>query len=149
MGTGGAVALATRQLQPGGVHVCNGDTYLEYDLSQLQRSAMALGVHAAVALAKVENVGRYGAVTVREGKAVDFLEKGGHGPGLINAGSYFLDDKAISSLPAQTRFSLESDFLVPLARQGGLAAMDASRGFIDIGVPEDYARAQMIWPAGI
>ena len=52
---------------------------------------------------------------------------------------------ALDALPAQAAFSLEASFLHPQAAMGGLAAFTATSGFIDIGVPEDYARAQELF----
>jgi D-glycero-alpha-D-manno-heptose 1-phosphate guanylyltransferase len=93
-------------------------------------------------LARVEDVGRYGAVELRDGRAVAFREKGETGPGWINAGCYFLSGKALAALPEIATFSFEREVLQPRAMAGEVAAFTATQGFIDIGVPEDYARAQ-------
>ena len=111
----------------------------------LERVTHEAGAIAGVALAEVGDVSRYGAVEVAGGRISAFREKGGRGPGLINAGSYFLTAAALAALPAQEAFSLETAFLHPQAQEGGLAAFTATSGFIDIGVPEDYARAQELF----
>ena len=142
LGTGGALRLATSRLQGDAVHLANGDTFLRYDPRALEHVVRGAGVELGMALAQVPEVGRYGAVEVREGRVVAFREKGEHGPGLINAGSYFLSAEALEVLPAETSYSFETRVLQPLAAAGKVAAMSATAGFIDIGVPEDYARAQ-------
>ena len=145
LGTGGAVRMAAARLLGDAVHVLNGDTFLRYSPHALDRATRAAGTIAGVALAEVGDVSRYGAVEVAHGKVSAFHEKSGRGPGLINAGSYFLTAAALDALPAQAAFSLETGFLHPQAAAGGLAAFTATSGFIDIGVPEDYARAQELF----
>ncbi|HCV96614.1 D-glycero-alpha-D-manno-heptose 1-phosphate guanylyltransferase [compost metagenome] len=149
LGTGGALALAVRQLQGQAVHLSNGDTFLRYLPRQLQQRAEQEQVALAVALARVEDVGRYGAVELADGRVAAFNEKGGHGPGFINAGSYFLGAAALSALPDRAVFSFETDVLLPRAASEGLAACVDTADFIDIGVPEDYRRAQTIFAGSV
>lgn len=142
LGTGGALKLAIAHSSGGGVHLVNGDTYLEYSPASLREQASSLGVDAAVALARVPDVGRYGAVDVREGLVHSFHEKGQQGPGLINAGCYFLGPGVLGNLPGIDAFSFERDVLPVLAQERRLAGYAEADRFIDIGIPEDYAKAQ-------
>ncbi|MDE2407752.1 MAG: NTP transferase domain-containing protein [Xanthomonadaceae bacterium] len=144
-GTGGAIALAARRLQGDAVHVLNGDTWLEYTPTVLEAAARDAAAPMAIALARVDDVSRYGAVDVHEGRAVAFREKGEMGSGWINAGCYFLDSAALVGLPDVKVFSFEHDVLQPRAAAGEVVAVTSTRGFIDIGVPEDYARAQALF----
>ncbi|MHB1271837.1 MAG: nucleotidyltransferase family protein [Rhodanobacter sp.] len=144
LGTGGAIRLAATQLQGEGVHLLNGDTFLHYDLRRLERLVDAAGVPLGMALAHVPDVGRYGAVDVAAGHVVAFHEKGGHAAGLINAGSYFLTMAGVAMLPSWPSYSFESGVLPAWAAAGQVVALDDTRDFIDIGVPEDYARAQSL-----
>ena len=145
LGTGGAVALAARQLQGSGVHVANGDTYLRFDLRALERAVERTDAWLGMALAQVPDVGRYGMVEVVDGRARAFREKGGQGSGLINAGSYFLSAEGLAAFPSTEVFSLEEQVLLPLASLGRVAVMPETTDFIDIGVPEDYRRAQQLF----
>jgi len=147
LGTGGAVALAAAMLRSDSVHVANGDTFLRFDHVELERAAQRAGSSIALALARVGDVGRYGAVDVHDGKVVAFLEKGGNGPGWINAGQYFLDRDAIAALPRGEPFSFEARVLLPAASRGELAALEKSAEFIDIGIPEDFHLAQRVFAA--
>lgn len=147
LGTGGAVRNAVSRLLGDGVHVVNGDTFLRYSLDGLERATYAAGVGLGLALAEVADVGRYGAVEIDDGKVVAFCEKGGAGHGWINAGSYYLGTSALSRLPESRKFSFEADFLVPQAQQSQVAAFTETGGFIDIGIPEDFARAQTLFRA--
>lgn len=143
LGTGGAIRLAATRLAGDGAHVLNGDTFLRYAPAALERAARDAGAPLAVALARVDDVGRYGAVHVADGRVVRFEEKGGRGPGLVNAGSYFLAGPALAALVAMPEaFSFETAVLAPRAAAGEVAAFSDTEGFIDIGVPEDYRRAQ-------
>lgn len=147
LGTGGAIRLAAQRLQGDGTHVLNGDTWLQSPPVALEAAARAASTPMAIALARVDDVARYGAVDVDDGRARDFREKGEAGAGWINAGCYFLGAAALSALPARTAFSFEREVLQPRARAGEVAAFTETSGFIDIGVPEDYARAQPMFAA--
>jgi D-glycero-alpha-D-manno-heptose 1-phosphate guanylyltransferase len=142
LGTGGAVRQACGMLRGDAAHVLNGDTYLRYDMRALEQAVRDAGADLGMALACVDDVARYGAV-VREGCRVDgFKEKGESGAGYINAGCYYLTSDAVRALPAEPSFSFETRVLAPLVAAGRVCGFDATDGFIDIGVPEDYARAQ-------
>lgn len=142
LGTGGALRLAATQLVGNGAHVLNGDTWLEYSPAALETAARDAGTTMAIALAQVQDVARYGAVDVEEGRVRAFREKGEVGPGWINAGCYYLDVAALGALPPGG-FSFERAVLQPSAAAGDVAAFTKTTGFIDIGVPEDYARSQV------
>lgn len=146
LGTGGAIKQAcARLVDPAGVHVLNGDTFLRYDPRDLEDAVADTGCAVAMALASVDDVSRYGAVDWREGRVVGFREKGEMGAGLINAGAYYLTRPAIEALPAVAAFSFESDVLYPAARAGAVCGCVGASDFIDIGVPDDYGRAQTLF----
>lgn len=145
LGTGGAVRQACGMLRGEATHVLNGDTFLRYDMHALEQATRQAGADLGMALARVDDVARYGAV-VREGVRIDgFMEKGESGAGYVNAGSYYLTPAAIRSLPAESSFSFETRVLAPLTTAGRVCGFDATSGFIDIGVPEDYRRAQTLF----
>ncbi len=146
LGTGGAIRLAAKLLQGDGVHLANGDTFLRYDPGALEHVVERTGATLGIALAKVDDVGRYGAVEVADARVIAFREKGGRGPGRINAGSYFLTAAGIAGLPDEDgAYSFENRVLLPSALRGQVAAFDDTSDFIDIGVPEDYVRAQSLF----
>ena len=149
LGTGGAILRAASQLQGDGVHVANGDTFLRYDLHAIERMVCRADVAMGVALAEVRDVARYGAVEVSGERVTAFLEKGGHGHGLINAGSYFLTASGLANLPMdEGAYSFENRVLLPEAMAGRVVAFRDTSDFIDIGVPADYALAQhLLGPA--
>jgi D-glycero-alpha-D-manno-heptose 1-phosphate guanylyltransferase len=142
LGTGGAAVHAARLLHGAQAHLMNGDTFLRFDLAALERSVRDSGAAMGMALARVPDVSRYGAVEVADGRVRSFREKGGEGAGLINAGSYFLTEQAFAACPAIAAFSFEEAVLHPLAAAGRVAAYADTSDFIDIGVPEDFRLAQ-------
>lgn len=145
LGTGGAIALALPRVAGDGVHVANGDTFLRYAPQALERTTRTLGCPIGIALANVEDIGRYGAVDVdAQGRVSAFAEKGGCGPGWINAGSYFLTSEGMTLVARPGGYSFETDVLQPAAATHRVAAFDATCDFIDIGVPADYARSQRL-----
>jgi D-glycero-alpha-D-manno-heptose 1-phosphate guanylyltransferase len=144
LGTGGAIRLAATKLQGNGVHVLNGDTWLAYSPQALERATRERDAAIGMALAEVDDVGRYGAVERdARGMVIGFREKGEQGPGAINAGCYFLTADALALLPTRDAFSFERDVLQPTATAGRVAGFVETSGFIDIGVPEDFRRAQV------
>lgn len=145
LGTGGAIRAACNQLNGPSCHVVNGDTYVEYSISSLESTVKELKTSIGMVLAPVDNVSRYGSVLVSSGRAVGFSEKGRNGHGLINAGCYFLTADAINMLPDVSNFSFEQDVLLPASVNSDIAVISDARKFIDIGIPEDFERAQSLF----
>lgn len=144
LGTGGALKQAALQLQGEWMHVTNGDTYLDFSPSEMERAVLSTGSLIAVALAVVPDVGRYGEVETRDGHIVRFREKEGRGIGLINAGSYLLHQSALSHFSTESAFSFEEMILEPLTREGRVTYIDNTSNFIDIGIPDDYLKATSV-----
>lgn len=145
LGTGGALRLALAATADDDVLVLNGDSFATYAPDALMAAHRAAGRPLTLVLAEVDDVGRYGEVRVAGGSVAAFAEKGGCGPGLINAGVYAVARSLLADPALPARFSFESDFLMPRVAALRPAAV-VSRGlFIDIGVPDDYARAQQLF----
>lgn len=145
LGTGGAIRQASTFLVGGSAHIANGDTFLRYAPGALEQATRSAGAPLGIALAQVPDIGRYGAVDIVNGRVAGFREKGAAGPGLINAGSYFLTAGGLAALPEDEDYSFENAVLEPMAAAGRVAAFAQTADFIDIGVPEDYARAQWVF----
>jgi D-glycero-alpha-D-manno-heptose 1-phosphate guanylyltransferase len=145
LGTGGAIKHAMAHVSTSTVFVANGDTYLELDygamLADHQRSRSSL----TVAVQTVSEAGRYGALDIDAGHIRGFLEKGRAGPGSINAGVYLLSRDLLDRYPFPAAFSFESDLLMVHVKEIAPLAFQTQGIFIDIGVPEDYARAQALF----
>ena len=63
-------------------------------------------------------------------------------PGLINGGVYVFNRDVVDAIPDGLS-SLEKDVLPGLLKRG-VFALEQNGMFIDIGTPEDYARAQAL-----
>ena len=143
-GTAGALAVAADRLDEWFVLV-NGDSLFDFNWLGLipppgnpgaswVRMALASGVAGA----------RYGRVAI-EGQLVrDFIPAGSLDRP-INAGVYLMR-KAILSRIGSLPCSLEHDVLPALAKEGLVEGSVIEAPFIDIGIPEDLARAQSLVP---
>jgi NDP-sugar pyrophosphorylase family protein len=98
-----------------------------------------------IVLQAVADVARYGSVALdRNGRIAQFVEKGAFsGPGLINAGVYLVRKQIVRDLPAGTAISLERE-VFPRLLDRGVYGLVCTGLFIDIGIPEDFKRAQTL-----
>lgn len=144
-GTAGALALAAGRLDRC-FFLVNGDSLFDFNWLSLcpppdepwpalVRMGLAGGVTGA----------RYGRVGI-EGHQVRSFAPAGSSDEPINAGVYFMS-KAILSRIGPAPCSLERDVLPGLAAEGLIEGCLVDAPFIDIGIPEDYRRAQTLVPA--
>lgn len=148
LGTGGAIAMAAREVSGNAFFVLNGDTWLELDYSAFANEVAGAGARLGVALAEVPDVSRYGAARLEGNRLTGFDEKGGLGAGSVNAGVYWLRREVLEDLAAAAVFSFERDVLLPAVSREAVIGYARTRGFIDIGVPDDFRRAQAIFGHG-
>jgi D-glycero-alpha-D-manno-heptose 1-phosphate guanylyltransferase len=144
LGTGGAIRLASAHVQADDVFVLNGDTYLGLDYRAMFGQHRSANAKLTIAVTKVTEVARYGALDIREGIVQGLHEKGQSGPGWINAGTYVLSRGLRERFPQSGAFSFEREVLVPRVEELMPLAFEASGPFIDIGIPEDYVRASEV-----
>ena len=152
-GTGGAL-LHARALLAERFLLCNGDSLFDTNLAALLAEAAAdpPEVLGRMLLRRTEDASRYGTVALAEaappGRIGAFRarpDSAAPAPGLINAGVYALDRRVLAHLAPVC--SLEQDILPRLAAAGALTGTEAAGWFIDIGIPEDLARARAELPA--
>ena len=148
LGTGGAIKLALEHAAEPGVMVMNGDTYTDMELRELETVWEASGADLVMAVTHLEDISRYGAVVIddKTSRVVGFDEKQCSAPGYINAGTYCVRRDLFQKYSMPPKFSLERDFLPKQLEAVAPVAFAAVSGFIDIGVPEDYALAQTLIP---
>jgi D-glycero-alpha-D-manno-heptose 1-phosphate guanylyltransferase len=148
LGTGGALLLAARILREKTPFLLlNGDTFLQVDPFELTACQQRTGALLTMALTRVDDCGRYGSVELSAEELITgFAEKRqGAGCGLINAGVYLIDPVILQNLPTNQPLSLEIDILAGLLGEGvAMAGCEVNGNFIDIGLPEDYARASSV-----
>ena len=144
LGTGGALKLA-EPLISDPVLVLNGDSYVEWSLNPILELFRGKDADLVLVLHAVADVTRYGGVTLnKDGRVTEFIEKGTRaGPGLINAGVYLLRKQIVCDLPTGTAISLERE-VFPRLLDRGVYGLVCTGLFIDIGIPDDFKRAQTL-----
>lgn len=142
LGTGGAIRSALARCTSDHVFIFNGDTYLDIEVDALER-LWQTHHHPVIVVREVSETARFGRVEMYEGRINAFLEKGISGNGLINAGCYVLPKDALEHFPFGKCFSLETEYIMQELHRIYFDGFVTRGHFIDIGVPEDYARAQI------
>jgi len=143
LGTGGATRLGAGTCTQDHVFVFNGDTYLDLEVDLLEDQWQARRRPIVVGR-QVPDTARYGRLVVDGDRITSFSEKGITGPGLINAGCYVLARDALERFSLNQPFSIETDYLVPEVERATVEVFVTQGVFIDIGIPEDYSRAQTL-----
>jgi|ERR1700693_109662 D-glycero-alpha-D-manno-heptose 1-phosphate guanylyltransferase len=145
LGTAGAVKLAERYLQNvSDFLVMNGDSFLELDFREFIGFHRKRGGLISMAVRRVHDAARYGSVQLDENhRVLGFSEKTSDSvPGIVNGGVYVFNHAILDEIP-EGPASLERD-IFPKVLERGIYALDQQGMFIDIGTPEDYARAQTL-----
>jgi D-glycero-alpha-D-manno-heptose 1-phosphate guanylyltransferase len=142
LGTGGAIKHAMDQLGWENALVANGDTLLKTNPLALCNFAALHNADIVIALKPVADAERYGRVSIAEdSRIVAFEEKGKNGPGLINAGLYWINRNALLQSTCSA-FSLEQDVLSGQVSRLRIVGIETNAYFIDIGIPADLERAR-------
>ena len=143
LGTGGAIQLALQHCTTKHVLVANGDTLFKFDLKSLYKTHETNNAAYTLALKKLYLFERYGVVEKSEnGLITSFQEKRFYESGLINGGIYLIDKERFIQKNLPQKFSFEKDYLEQTVNEQQLYGAISDGYFIDIGVPEDYNKAQ-------
>lgn len=151
LGTGGALLRSMELLSSAGdCLMMNGDTYFEVDLQSIRQFHEKSQSVFTLALFEIGQPDRYEAVeTAADGKITAFLGRDRQG-GFANGGVYLLNPQAVRRLCAHLPevHSLERDAFPAWVSSGEAVYGFVSDGrFLDIGIPEDYERAEQIIPS--
>lgn len=102
LGTGGAIENAKFAINSKNFLVINGDTFVDVRLTSLINYHITKRAIASITLAQISDQSRYGSVLLtKNGNIEEFVEKGKHGPGLINAGFYIFQESIFKYFPNQ------------------------------------------------
>ncbi len=140
LGTGGGIKKAF-ELVNDLAFVLNGDTFFDIDLNSLREFHLQNEADISLALKPMKNFDRYGTVQLKENRIVNFEEKKFLTEGLINGGVYFFSKNVFENV-GDEKFSFEKEVLEKSVSQKKLCGKIYDDYFIDIGIPEDYAKAQ-------
>jgi D-glycero-alpha-D-manno-heptose 1-phosphate guanylyltransferase len=145
LGTGGGIRLALEKCDTKEVLVLNGDSFFDVDLNTYYNQHTSFKSDCSLALRKVENAARYGTIQLGDRSVIKaFKEKDSlEVPGLINGGVYILNRELfLQKTKANSSFSIEKDFYEERINELNIFGFEHQGYFIDIGIPEDYKKAQ-------
>lgn len=141
LGTGGAVIRSLKSTEEEDVLIVNGDTWFPVDLFNFHSRHTGYGHIFSIALKRMYNFSRYGAVETDGNDITGFSEKKHFNEGLINGGIYLVRRSFFEAKQFPEVFSLEKDVLVREAGSSILKGIVFDDPFLDIGIPEDYLKA--------
>ena len=143
LGTGGAILLACTKATEKQVAVTNGDTLYKANLHNAAIFHMHHMAECTLLLKPTTDFDRYGVVeTDKEKLVTSFKEKQYYKEGNINGGLYLLDTGRFMDEEFPQKFSFEKDYLEKLYNKRRIYGLTDESYFIDIGIPEDFNRAQ-------
>ena len=146
LGTGGGIRLAMTKCYTSDVLVLNGDSFFDVNITDHFNNHISKQADCSLALRKVFNASRYGTILLGIGNAIEtFKEKNNiEQTGLINGGVYILNRKLyLSKTNEAVPFSIEKDFYESRINELHIFGFEYDGYFIDIGIPEDYNKAQI------
>nr|Q9AGY6.1 RecName: Full=D-glycero-alpha-D-manno-heptose 1-phosphate guanylyltransferase; AltName: Full=D-alpha-D-heptose 1-phosphate guanylyltransferase [Aneurinibacillus thermoaerophilus]AAK27852.1 D-glycero-D-manno-heptose 1-phosphate guanosyltransferase [Aneurinibacillus thermoaerophilus] len=142
LGTGGAIKKAFRKTTEENVVIINGDTLFLVDLRKMFERHISFKADLTLALKPMKEFERYGTVITRDSRVIAFKEKGYHSEGNINGGVYIANKAIFECESLSEKFSFEQDFLEKEFLQKKFYGFISDAYFIDIGIPDDYRKAQ-------
>ena len=150
LGTGGAVLAAIKHLKTrNSFLIVNGDTYFDVSLERIKKFHKKNNSKLTMALFATYESDRYHLVEL--GSSSQVLSLNAKKKGKFANGGIFLCSPSIFN-------NVKADFLKPIALENDLLAPLINKGeskifglknegiFIDIGIPEDYAKAINLLP---
>lgn len=142
LGTGGGIRLGLSKCVCRNVFVLNGDTFFDVDFELLMDSHCQASLPITLALKPMQDFDRYGSVDIDDsGLVLAFNEKCHVDNGLINGGVYIIDRESAIFDGLPEKFSFETAVLEPQCSLRRLNGVVNDGYFIDIGIPEDYIKA--------
>jgi D-glycero-alpha-D-manno-heptose 1-phosphate guanylyltransferase len=142
LGTGGAIYKACNLVSSSDTIVLNADTFFGISFSNLAIIHELRKAHCTLALKPMKAFDRYGAVHINQQVVTGFSEKKYNDDGLVNGGVYALAIEPFLQKKFPAVFSFEKDYLEKEYTSHRIMGMIYNAYFIDIGIPEDYQRAQ-------
>ena len=144
LGTGGAVKLACSLATEKDVLILNGDTLFKIDVETVSDFHASCDADCTLSLKSMEFFDRYGVVELNEDASVaSFKEKQFYESGLINGGVYALNVERFMQEDLPQKFSFEKEYLEAYFVKRKMFGIIQDQYFIDIGIPEDFERAQV------
>jgi D-glycero-alpha-D-manno-heptose 1-phosphate guanylyltransferase len=144
LGTGGAIKLACKKAKDENVIALNGDSLFKVNLKKLMQFHLEKKSRCTLALKPMKNFDRYGSVEIDSvQKIISFKEKQFITNGCINGGVYAIKVASFLQNSLEDKFSMEQNYLEKYSSEGNFYGFVQEGYFIDIGIPEDFVRAQI------
>ena len=144
MGTGGGIRLAMWKIHGKRAIALNGDSIFRVDLKEMMARHTKKKAEITIALRELKDTGRYGSVTMNQARRITgFREKQENaGKGFINGGVYIIEKQFLMEPEFRGNFSMEKDCFEQYYQDARMFGFPSKGYFIDIGIPEDYQKAQ-------
>lgn len=140
--TGGAIKKALSECHDEDICIVNGDTFFDVDMTEMMKIHLENHSDLTIAVKDMRNFDRYGTVKIDKDRIIGFDEKRPMKQGLINGGVYIIKRNLLDNM-AQDTFSFERDVMEKGVQVLNIYAFKSDGYFIDIGVEEDYKKAQI------
>jgi len=127
--------------------VVYGDVFTDVDINAVLSYHKSRGAIATLTAVPVDSPERYGILSMNEeGKVIDFVEKPSYRPrsNLANAGVYVFEPEVLKYVEDGKKQKISVDLVPKLLKSGRVFAYTHRGLWFDIGVPEDYLRANLV-----
>jgi D-glycero-alpha-D-manno-heptose 1-phosphate guanylyltransferase len=149
LGTGGAIRKAINLNScwtENELIIINGDTWFEISLTKFIKDFKINNNPITIAVKFLETNNRYNSVVINNHHLVEDFNNSRLNNSFINGGCYLVNKEFfinyLKNFP--DKFSFEKIILKDLANKKVISASIQNANFIDIGVPEDYIKANKI-----
>lgn len=154
LGTGGALKKSITFVNNDFLYLLNGDSFFDINMKKFEEDSFRIGkFDISIALCEIKNPSRFGIVEINENnKVLDFKEKViAKNKKYINTGIYILNKKVFEKKLKNfsEKFSFEKDILENKELKLKIIGIPYKANFIDIGIPEDYKRANRFFQKSV
>ncbi len=150
LGTGGAILHSLSLARSSRLLILNGDTFFAVDVKAFAAFHESRNADFSLCLKRMYGSDRYGIVeTAADGRIISFKEKKWYAESLINGGVYAFNKTEFNENHFPEKFSFEKEYLEAYHSSRKFYGMIQEGYFIDIGIPEDFNKAQQDFAGNI
>ncbi len=143
LGTGGAIKKALDKINSQNVLIMNGDSFFKINFRDLYGYHDKNKAQMTIAVKEIHGDNRYNDIIMdNDNKIIDFQNERLEKSGFVHGGVYIIKNNLFDGFNLPESFSIENDFLKVNIQDLEVFGFISEGYFIDIGVPEDYKRAQ-------
>jgi D-glycero-alpha-D-manno-heptose 1-phosphate guanylyltransferase len=143
LGTGGAILNSLQYVKGYSVFILNGDTYFDVNMHRLDDFRRIKECDLCLAMRFEIEPSRFGLLEFDNNNRITRFYEKSEGPeeGYINGGCYVIRKDYLLRFGLPEKFSFEKDFLQKYYQTEEFYGMRCFSYFRDIGIPEDYQKA--------